>query len=105
MMRRFICTRPTGLGHAAGPAIQFWAGERKQLAPGVTLIRCGGHFPGGTILHWRERADGRGALLTGDILQVTPDRMVSFMFSYPNLMPLSAQARAHRSRQQLRRLA
>ncbi len=74
------------------PAIEFWEGERKQLAPGLTLIRCGGHFPGGTILHWREGADGRGALLTGDILQVTPDGMVSFMFSYPNLMPLPGQA-------------
>ena len=39
--------------------------------PGITLLRCGGHFPGGTILHWRDGADGRGALLTGDILQVT----------------------------------
>jgi glyoxylase-like metal-dependent hydrolase (beta-lactamase superfamily II) len=71
-------------------AIEFWDGEERQLASGVTLVRCGGHFPGGTILHWRGGAEGRGALLTGDILQVTPDRMVSFMFSYPNLTPLPA---------------
>ena len=71
-------------------AIQFWAGEQKELAPEVRLIRCGGHFPGGTILHWNHGAEGRGALLTGDILQVTSDGMVSFMFSYPNLTPLSA---------------
>ena len=69
-------------------AICFWEGEEKELAPGIKLIRAGGHFPGGTILHWRTGAGGRGALLTGDILQVTPDRMVSFMFSYPNLLPL-----------------
>lgn len=71
-------------------SIQFWADEEKELAPGVRLIRCGGHFPGGTILHWQGGAEGRGALLTGDILQVTPDGMVSFMFSYPNLTPLPA---------------
>jgi Metallo-beta-lactamase superfamily len=73
-------------------AIHFWEGEEKELVPGITLLRCGGHFPGGTILHWRQGAGGRGALLTGDILQVTPDRMVSFMFSYPNLTPLPARA-------------
>ena len=73
------------------PAIEFWESDRKQLASGLTLIRCGGHFPGGTVLHWREEADSRGVLLTGDILQVTPDRMLSFMFSYPNLTPLPAQ--------------
>ncbi len=73
-------------------AIEFWEGEEKELAPGLTLVRCGGHFPGGTILHWRKGAGGRGALLTGDILQVTPDGMVSFMFSYPNLTPLPGSA-------------
>jgi hypothetical protein len=73
-------------------AIQFWEEEEKELAPGLTLLRCGGHFPGATILHWRDGAEGRGALLTGDILQVTPDGMVSFMFSYPNLIPLPAGA-------------
>jgi glyoxylase-like metal-dependent hydrolase (beta-lactamase superfamily II) len=73
-------------------AIKFWEGEEKELTPGVTLLRGGGHFAGGTILHWRDGAEGRGALLTGDILQVTPDGMVSFMFSYPNLTPLPAHA-------------
>ena len=73
-------------------AIQFWEEEEKELAPGLTLLRCGGHFPGATILHWRDGGKGRGALLTGDILQVTPDGMVSFMFSYPNLIPLPAGA-------------
>ena len=73
-------------------AIQFWSGEENEIAPGITLVRCGGHFDGGTILHWRDGAEGRGALLSGDILQVTPDGMVSFMFSYPNLTPLPAFA-------------
>jgi hypothetical protein len=57
------------------------------------LIRCGGHFPGGTVLHWAAGAEGRGALLSGDILQVVSDRRyVSFMYSYPDLIPLPASA-------------
>ncbi len=47
------------------PAIVFWHGETHDLAPGLTLIRCGGHFPGGTVLHWAAGAQGKGALLTG----------------------------------------
>ena len=65
------------------PAIRFWEGERLELGHGLTLIRGGGHFDGGTILH-RD-----GALLVGDIIQVIPDRThVGFMWSYPNLVPL-----------------
>jgi glyoxylase-like metal-dependent hydrolase (beta-lactamase superfamily II) len=72
------------------PAVQFWEGESSVLAEGVTLVRLGGHYPGGTVLHWATGADGRGALLSGDILQVALDtRRVSFMWSYPNMMPLS----------------
>jgi len=75
------------------PAIRFWEGERHQLGPGLTLIQCGGHFPGGTVLHWTGRAGGWGALLTGDVLQVADDRRhVSFMYSYPNYIPLDAAA-------------
>ena len=33
---------------------------------------------------------GRGVLLSGDTLQVVPRGHVSFMWSYPNLIPLSA---------------
>ncbi|MFN2542293.1 MAG: MBL fold metallo-hydrolase [Chthoniobacterales bacterium] len=76
----------------SGPAIEFWDGARRELAPGVSLIHCGGHFAGGTVLHWAAGAEGRGALLSGDILQVGPDGMVSFMYSYPNLIPLPARA-------------
>jgi hypothetical protein len=73
-------------------AIQFWDGETRALAGGLTLVRCGGHFEGGTVLHWPAGADGRGALFTGDIIQLLPDkRWVSFMRSYPNLIPLDAR--------------
>jgi len=68
-------------------SIEFWSGETNPLWDGMTLIRCGGHFEGGTVLH----AARAGALLAGDILQVAQDRnWVSFMYSYPNYIPLSA---------------
>jgi len=68
------------------PAVEHWDGETLDLGHGITLIRGGGHFRGGTMLH---RAEGDGALLTGDIIQVIPDRAhVGFMWSYPNLVPL-----------------
>jgi hypothetical protein len=74
------------------PALTFWDGDTLKLLPGVTLIRGGGHFPGGTMLHWAPGADGRGALLSADIATVTTDRkFLSFMRSYPNLIPLSAR--------------
>ena len=70
--------------------IVFWDGDVHPLRDGVTLIRCGGHFAGGTVLHWSAGAGGRGALLAGDIIMVVNDRRyVSFMYSYPNLIPLS----------------
>jgi hypothetical protein len=72
-------------------SIEFWDGETKSLDIGYTLIRCGGHFNGGTVLHWPHGANGKGALLSGDILQVVEDRRwMSFMYSYPNLIPLPA---------------
>jgi len=75
------------------PAITFWEGETCALNEEVTLIRCGGHFAGSTVLHWAGGAEGRGALLTGDTIMVVQDRrFVSFMYSYPNLMPLPASA-------------
>jgi hypothetical protein len=71
--------------------IHFWDGETLPLFGGLTLIRCGGHFAGGTVLHWPAGANGKGALLSGDIIQVVSDRLfVSFMYSYPNLIPLPA---------------
>jgi glyoxylase-like metal-dependent hydrolase (beta-lactamase superfamily II) len=72
------------------PAVQFWDGDSKSIGEGLTLVRLGGHFEGGTILHWADWSEGRGVLLSGDILQVVPSGHVSFMWSYPNLIPLSA---------------
>jgi glyoxylase-like metal-dependent hydrolase (beta-lactamase superfamily II) len=70
-------------------AIVYWGGGSLEVAPGLTLIHCGGHFAGSTVLHWADGADGLGALLTGDSIMVAQDRRtVSFMYSYPNLIPL-----------------
>lgn len=75
------------------PAIVTWSGEIQRISEGVALVRAGGHFAGGTVMHWRAGAHGRGALLTGDIAMATMDRRwVSFMYSFPNYIPLNAAA-------------
>lgn len=75
------------------PAVNHWTGERLAINPEMTLVRCGGHFPGGTVLHWSGAPGGRGALMSGDIIMVTLDRRyVSFMYSYPNYIPLGRAA-------------
>jgi len=72
-------------------AIVYWTGERFSISPAATLHRVPGHFSGGTALHWSDGADGKGALFTGDVMQVTQDRaFLSFMYSYPNFIPLNA---------------
>jgi glyoxylase-like metal-dependent hydrolase (beta-lactamase superfamily II) len=74
------------------PRIRFWTGETMKIGERVTLVRLGGHFAGGTVLHWADGAHGRGALLSGDIVQVAADTSrVAFLWSYPNMMPLSAR--------------
>ena len=75
------------------PAIQFWNGEKHALGNGLTLVRVGGHFEGSTVLHWEAGAGGRGVIMTSDMPQVVSDRhYVSFMRSYPNLIPVNAAA-------------
>lgn len=72
------------------PCIKPWRGETFELLPGVTLIRGGGHFPGGTMLHWAAGAEGRGVVCSADIATVNQDRKsFTFMRSYPNAIPLS----------------
>lgn len=96
--RAFRCPvylHATDRAHVArpDPLLRFWEGDTNALGDGLTLIRCGGHFEGSTALHWAGGAAGRGALLSGDTVLVVPDRRyVSFMRSYPNLLPLPARA-------------
>ena len=80
------------LGDAAEPADRVLVGRAPaRSATASSCTRLGGHFEGGTVCLWRDGAGGRGALLSGDIVQVVADRgWVSFMRSYPNLIPLPA---------------
>ena len=78
------------------PRVTFWAGETYPMADGLSLVRCGGHFDGSSVLHVAGSAERRGALLTGDTVKVGWDRQsVSVMRSYPNLIPVGPTALAH----------
>jgi hypothetical protein len=71
--------------------VTYWSGDRHDLHDGITLIRCGGHYKGASVLHWPGGADGKGTLLTGDVLQVIPGRdRVAFMRAFPGYIPLPA---------------
>ena len=75
------------------PVIVPWSGDSHRISNDLLLVRTGGHFAGATILHWRAGAAGRGALLTGDVAMVAADRRhLSFMYSYPNYIPMNATA-------------
>ncbi|EJC82964.1 hypothetical protein Rleg4DRAFT_4700 [Rhizobium leguminosarum bv. trifolii WSM2297] len=76
----------------SGRPLRPWAGEALQVGK-ATMIRCGGHFAGSSVLHCPWLENRRGALFVGDTMQVTMDRKwVSFMRSYPNLIPLNGRA-------------
>lgn len=71
------------------PAIYYWEGATELLMDGITLVHCGGHFLGSAVLHWRDGAEGRGVLLSSDTIDVVQDtRWATFMYSYPNMIPL-----------------
>ena len=75
-----------------GGRVRTWSGLL-ALLEGVTLVQCGGHFPGSGVLHWQAGADGAGVLLCGDTIFVTPgEDRVSFIWSAPNRLPLSERA-------------
>jgi glyoxylase-like metal-dependent hydrolase (beta-lactamase superfamily II) len=85
-----------------GPGLRLWEGVSLEILPGITLLNPGGHFDGAAVLHWAAGAGGKGALLSGDTATVVMDRRyLSFMYSYPNLIPLPASA-IHRIRDTLR---
>ncbi len=72
------------------PAIELWS-DRHDVAPGLTLLQLGGHFPGSAVAYWTAGAEGRGVMLVSDTIHANPDRStVTFLRSYPNRIPLSA---------------
>lgn len=73
--------------------VQFWSGDRYEIAPGLTLLHVAGHFAGSAALHWRDAEAPDGVLFPGDALQVSMNRKhVSFLYSYPNAIPMRASA-------------
>src|SRR5262249_15866834 len=72
---------------------RFWGGERLALSDDLVLIHLPGHFPGSTGLWWKTGPRLQGCFFPGDALQVVMDRRhVSFMYSYPNAIPLGPTA-------------
>ena len=75
------------------PAIVPWTGDSHRISDDILLVRAGGHFAGGTVMHWRAGADGprraadRRCRDGGD-----GPPIVSFMYSFPNYIPLNAAA-------------
>jgi hypothetical protein len=70
----------------------FWTGDTVEPVSGVALVHLGGHFDGAAIAYWPAGAGCQGLVLSGDTMQVVMDRgYVSFMYSYPNLIPVSAE--------------
>ncbi|MDI2127689.1 MBL fold metallo-hydrolase [Yinghuangia seranimata] len=75
------------------PALHFWTGETHRLTDEITLVNPEIHFPGSAVLHWSA---GEGALFTGDVLNVCPDRRwITIMHSFANHIPERPTAVRH----------
>lgn len=73
--------------------IRYWQGERLKLADDIELVLLGGHFAGSTGLWWKSGPRLGGSLFPGDAVQVVMDRQrATFMYSYPNMIPLGPAA-------------
>jgi hypothetical protein len=67
--------------------------DAAPLFGGLTLVHTAGHFDGFQVLHWPAGAGRKGVLLAGDQPAVCQDRRwVTFMYSYPNMIPLGPAA-------------
>ncbi|MDZ5079006.1 hydrolase [Nesterenkonia sp. HG001] len=70
------------------PRTVVWK-DRVQIAEDMVATQIGGHFVGSMVARWRA-PDGCGVLFTGDaIFPVADQGWVTFMRSYPNMIPLS----------------
>lgn len=68
--------------------LKLWEGEQHMLWDGLTLHNIGGHFPGSSILHIPAFTP-KGTILCGDTFYISPNKKhFSFMYSYPNRIPL-----------------
>ena len=88
---RSICTRPTQWIMRSDRTVKLWRAQTKELLPGADADLLRRPLSRRHLLHWAQGAGGKGALLSGDIVQVVQDnKSVSFMWSFPNFIPLSA---------------
>lgn len=70
--------------------VHSWPGNGFALWDGLQLVHTPGHFAGSIVLHAPHHGQA-GTLLTGDSLFVGRNRkQVSFMYSFPNYIPLPA---------------
>ena len=73
--------------------VRYWTGKTMPILGGLTLVHTGGHFDGFQVLLWPDGAGGKGVLLAGDQPEVCSAReWVTFMYSYPNYIPLGGNA-------------
>lgn len=82
------------------PFLRFWSGDRFALTDAIDLVHLPGHFEGSSGLLWKTGPRPGGSLFPGDAIQIGMDRRIaSFMWSYPNAIPLGrkslARLRAH----------
>jgi len=83
----YVAARDVGWVQRTDPVIVTWQ-QPFDPVPGIRASQVGGHFPGQTIASWTG-ADGAEVLLAGDACSVRPDGNVTFLRSYPNIIPLS----------------
>ncbi|KAK9458364.1 beta-lactamase-like protein [Dipodascopsis uninucleata] len=74
---------------------KFYTSKKVHLADDITLLRAGGHFPGSAVLNYNDEhllvADTVGVALSGmgDRDRQPGTISFTFMWSYPNMIPLS----------------
>lgn len=76
-----------------------WVHNVASLEDGVTMIQCGGHFPGSSVLHWDRSLEPEfesdkhcrtGIILCSDTAMIQPTQQgFTFQWSVPNMIPLN----------------
>ncbi|KAF2750631.1 hypothetical protein M011DRAFT_395519 [Sporormia fimetaria CBS 119925] len=67
--------------------------EVTEIVPGVKVVRVGGHFEGSMCLWWDGRGkDGESGLAPPESNQQPGTSRYTFMWSYPNMIPLAPAA-------------
>lgn len=85
----FVCSADAKWVQRESPNIWHYYHVAEPI-PGVHLVRTGGHFSGSAVALWTG-ADGIGVMLSGDTIgPVAREGWVTFMRSFPNYLPLSA---------------